>query len=163
MTVTVGDAETTTAASPTTNSGSPSSSTESPLPSSLEDYVAPVASTIRTLRYPGCGTSRLTTPRGDEFDLLCGIDFNNNLVSREDPDRRVFDITATIAYSLEDCLYMCMNTNHFRRGDAAECLGVTWTAQLASSNQSDYANCWAKNGTSNGYQCNNCISARLIT
>src|SRR4051812_6176830 len=42
------------------------------------------------------------------------------------------------------------------------CKGVTWSYNMAANNASNHANCWLKNGTSTGYQCNSCISGKLV-
>lgn len=163
VTVTAGAASATTSITSSTTSGLPE-------PSSLVDFSPPEAYFVGSLSNPGCESSRVNTPRGDSFDLYCGVDMNNNIPSLEDSNKIVADFMGLLAYSLEDCIYACMNGNYFRErndqdvvgGNIQECRGITWNSRMAASNSSNYANCWLKNGTSTGYQCNTCISARLL-
>jgi hypothetical protein len=140
-----------------------------PLPSSLQNYIAAEADDVETLANPGCADSNahIETPRGSAFDLFCGVDMLNTVPDETNPDLTVADIVGIFAYSITDCLYACANAIFFgdKWGDGfvGDCKGVTWSYQMAESNSSNYANCWLKNGTSTGYQCNTCISAKLST
>lgn len=95
----------------------------------------------------------------------------NGRADSDDSSKIVADIVGIFAYSVTDCLYACANVNHFTDyykqnvagGVMQKCKGVSWNYNMASSNASNHANCWLKNGTSTGYQCNSCISGTLVT
>ena len=121
---------------------------------------------VKSLDNPGCAQSRITVQYDDQYDLFCGMDYQNNLPDEAESTKVVADFVGIFAYSIEDCLYACSNANHFQgiwKVGLQTCLGVTWNFNMASSNSSDNANCFIKNGTSSGIQCNNCISAKLVT
>ena len=144
-----------------------------PAPSSLENFVVPEPYYVGTLENPGCAedNSRIKVQYNHSFDLFCGVDMQSNIADEGDPSLVVADFTALFAYSITDCLYACSNAIYFTKhwdqdfagGNMQLCQGVTWNYQLALSNSSDHANCWLKNGTSTGFQCNTCISAKLVT
>ncbi|KIX09729.1 uncharacterized protein Z518_00810 [Rhinocladiella mackenziei CBS 650.93] len=157
----------------TSNSSSSDTSTSAlPLPSSLQNYVAPEPYYVGTLENPGCtdDNSRIEVQYDTSFDLFCGVDMSSSLQDDTDTSLVVADFTALFAYSITDCLYACSNAIYFverwgqdtEGGNMQSCKGVTWNYQMAQSNTSDNANCWLKNGTSTGYQCNTCISAKLV-
>jgi hypothetical protein len=100
------------------------------------------------------------------FDLFCGVDMQNSIADEANPDLEVADVVAIFAYTVSDCLYACANAIHFEElwdKGFAGCKGVTWNYEMAASNSSNFANCWLKNGTSTGFQCNTCISGKLVT
>ncbi|ETI24544.1 hypothetical protein G647_03913 [Cladophialophora carrionii CBS 160.54] len=139
-----------------------------PLPSSLENYVVSEPYYVSTLFNPGCpdSNSRIDVQYDTSFDLFCGVDMQNHVDDEANPDLQVADVSGLFAYSITDCLYACANAIYFNEqwGDEfGGCKGVTWQYQMAQSNSSDFANCWLKNGTSTGFQCNTCISAKLVT
>lgn len=173
VTVTAAGAAQAATSTPSTPSGTTSStSTGQPLPSSLQNFVVPEPYYVETLANPGCaaGNSAMQVQYGHQFDVFCGVDISNGLPDDNTPDLVVADFSALFAYSLTDCLYACSNSIHFASiwgqdhagGNMQTCKGVSWNYQMSQSNTSDSANCWLKNGTSNGYQCNTCISAKLV-
>ena len=160
VTVTAGGATATSTVSGTqTSSGLPE-------PSSLRSFQAPAPYYVATLFDPGCQQSRIDVQYDERYDLSCGIDMGNNLKDQDDNSKVVADVAGIFAYSITDCLYACANVNHFtnqwKTGTAQQCKGVTWNYNMAANNASNSANCWLKNGTSTGYQCNSCISGVLV-
>jgi hypothetical protein len=151
-----------------TDVSSPTTGSALPLPSSLENYVVNEPYYVNTLFNPGCAdaNSRIEVQYNTSFDLFCGIDMQNHVADETNPDLQVADVVGLFAYSITDCLYACANAIHFDEqwdDGFAGCKGVTWQYQMAQSNTSNSANCWLKNGTTNGFQCNTCISAKLVT
>lgn len=138
----------------------------------MQNFVVPEPYYVDTLANPGCAdaNSTIEVQYNTAFDILCGTDIANGLPDDNNPDLVVADFAALFAYSLADCLYACANAVHFVKqwhqdhegGNMQSCKGVSWNYQMAQSNSSDFANCWLKNGTSNGYQCNTCISAKIV-
>ncbi|KEF54298.1 uncharacterized protein A1O9_09464, partial [Exophiala aquamarina CBS 119918] len=160
-TVTAGDA----VATPTASASGTATSSALPEPSSLKSFTVPEPYYVGTLADPGCQQSRIDVQNDERYDLSCGVDMGNNIKDRDDSTKVVADIVGIFAYSITDCLYACTNVNRFtetwKTGTAQQCKGVTWTYNMAQSNTSNSANCWLKNGTSTGYQCNSCISGVL--
>ncbi|EXJ93822.1 hypothetical protein A1O1_02215 [Capronia coronata CBS 617.96] len=159
----------------TTSTGSSPSATSTttlPLPSSLQNFVVPEPYYVDTLENPGCSgdNSKIVIQEMNvAFDLFCGVDMQNSIPDLTDSSLVVADVVGLFAYSITDCLYACANARHFvslwgqdhEGGNMQTCKGVTWNFEMAASNTSDQANCWLKNGTSNGFQSNTCISATL--
>lgn len=141
-----------------------------PEPSSLKSFTVPEPYYIDTLADPGCQTSRIEVQYDERYDLSCGVDMGNGLKDLDDSSKIVADIVGIFAYSVTDCLYACANVNYFTErykqdfdgGVMQSCKGVTWNYNMAASNESNHANCWLKNGTATGYQCNSCISGTLV-
>ncbi|OAP61523.1 hypothetical protein AYL99_03726 [Fonsecaea erecta] len=169
-TVTVTASATTT---PMQSSSSTLTSSGLPSPSSLENFVAPEPYYVDTLQDPGCADSNslIEVQYNTSFDILCGVDMLNHVADENNPDLQVADVVGLFAYSLTDCLYACSNMIHFTQlygqdyagGNMQTCVSVTWDYQMALSNDSWSANCWLKNGSSSGTQCNTCISGKLVT
>lgn len=162
VTAPAGDAVATT----TAPSSGTATSSALPEPSSLKAFTVPEPYYIDTLADPGCQQSRINVQYDERYDLSCGVDMGNNLKDRDDSSKVVADIVGIFAYSITDCLYACANVNHFtdtwKTGTAQQCKGVSWNYNMAASNTSNSANCWLKNGTTTGYQCNSCISGVLV-
>ncbi|EXJ60609.1 hypothetical protein A1O7_04762 [Cladophialophora yegresii CBS 114405] len=140
----------------------------SPEPSSLENYVVSEPYYVSTLFNPGCpdSNSRIDVQYDTSFDLFCGVDMQNHVADEANPDLQIADVAGLFAYSITDCLYACANAIYFNELWGEEfggCKGVTWQYQMAQSNSSNFSNCWLKNGTTSGFQCNTCISAKLVT
>ncbi|EXJ92008.1 hypothetical protein A1O3_00558 [Capronia epimyces CBS 606.96] len=161
-------ASTVTITATASSASSASTATSSlPLPSSLKNFVAPEPYYVGTLENPGCpqDTSTIEVQYSNAFSLYCGIDFHSGVPDLTDSSLVVADFVGLFAYSITDCLYACSNARHFfsqwGQDHMQTCKGVTWNYQMAQSNSSGNANCWLKNGTSQGYQCNTCISAML--
>lgn len=142
-----------------------------PEPSSLKEFTVPEPYYVDTLKDPGCQQSTIDVQYGESYDLRCGVDIGSGQADDSDDTKVVADVVGLFAYSITDCLYACANVNHFTEvwkqdvtgGVMQQCRGVTWNYNMASANSSDHANCWLKNGTSNGFQCNSCISGIIQT
>lgn len=153
-----------------TGTGTATATSGLPEPSSLTSFTVPEPYYIDSLADPGCQKSRIDVQYGERYDLSCGLDIGSGRTDVDDSSKTVADIVGIFAYSLTDCLYACANVNHFTEynkqnvvgGVMQSCKSVTWNYNMAASNTSDYANCWLKNGTSSGTQCNNCISGTLV-
>ncbi len=69
----------------------------------------------------------------------------NSIADETSPDLQVADVVGLFAYSITDCLYACANAIRFQTqwdDGFAGCKGVTWQMEMATSNSSNFANCW---------------------
>ncbi len=165
MTVTAGDSAATATATGT------GTSTALPSPSSLQNYVVDEPYFVESLKLPDCTVDSETITSKDYsnlFNLYCGIDMANSRPDDDNPDLVVADFVGLFAYTVTDCLYACSNAIMFSttwgHDTTQTCKGITWQASMSSSNTSNSANCWLKNGTSTqqSNQCNTCVSAKLV-
>ena len=129
----------------------------------LQNYTAPEASSVTSLFVdcPSLNTNPIITPRGDKFDIYCGLNIAGGEPDETNPDLTIKDFVGLFAYSFEDCLYACSNANYFA-GSASACGSVSWRSNMAGGNASFYANCWLKNGTGQGGADSLSVSAKLM-
>lgn len=126
-----------------TVSASGSASTSAPTNSGAvyNSYIPASHSDVNTTAFTVCPLQdgqNITTPRLNEiYNLHCYVNLGGQ------------DIVSIVAYSLEDCIQACTNTNN---GGPVQCVAVNFWAEMSAEFTTNGGNCWLKQQWENGSQ-----------